>query len=217
MKILVLCGDYWHPAEVIRRGLAFLKDTHELDFVEDAKDTLTPQFVRRYDLVINAKMNELTSANRTPWIGDPSVELQVPDLADYIAGGHGLIALHGGNSWYWERETDRSYCELIGSAFVKHPPRCEITMAMKGEHPITAGIAPFTIRDEHYEIDHLADDATVIMESTSASGGTQVAGYVRTLGKGRICSLTPGHILSVFEEPAYQQMIRQAIDWCAGS
>ena len=32
MKILILCDDKWHPAEVVERGLAFLaEEGHALD------------------------------------------------------------------------------------------------------------------------------------------------------------------------------------------
>lgn len=184
--------------------------------MEDAKDILTPEFLRRYDLIINAKMNELNGANRTPWIDCNIAEVQAADLADYVREGRGFLSLHAGNAWYWDHDVDRAYCEFVGNAFVQHPPRCDISMKMVGEHPITAGVAPFVIRDEHYELDHYADDITVIMEGTSAAGGTQVAAYVRSYGAGRICMLAPGHLLSVFENPEYQKMIRQAIDWCAG-
>jgi len=216
MKILVLCDDYWHPGEVIERGLDFLKDEHELDFVCDAKDILTPEFIRRYDLLICAKMNEINASNRTPWFDRSVAELQVSDLRDYVREGHGYLALHAGSAFYWDRESDREYCEFLGCAFVQHPPRCTIREKMKGTHPITDGVAPFTIRDEHYMIDHLAPDMQVIMESTSEAGGTQVGAFVRTMGDGRICTLVPGHIASVFENPEYRKMIRRAILWCHG-
>lgn len=216
MKLLVLCDDYWHPAEVIERGLAFLNDTHELDFVKGPKDILTPEFIRRYDLIINAKMNELNSANRTPWIDNDIAEVQVKDLEEYVREGNGFLSLHAGNAWYWDKDVDRAYCEFVGNAFVNHPPRCNIQMKMVGSHPITEGVEAFEIRDEHYELNHFAEDITVIMEGTSAAGSTQVSAYVRNLGKGRICTLVPGHILSVFENPQYQKMIRQAILWCHG-
>lgn len=45
MRILVIGGDYWHPFEVVRRGLAGLPGA-EFDFVEDAKDILTPSMLR---------------------------------------------------------------------------------------------------------------------------------------------------------------------------
>ena len=50
----------------------------------------------------------------------------------------------------------------------------------------------------------------------SAAGGDQVGGYVRELGKGRICVLTPGHIYSVWQELQFQKLVKNAISWCCG-
>lgn len=212
MKILVLCGDYWHPAEVIRRGLKFLEGDYELDFVEDAKDILTNDFIRQYPIIINAKMDELSNGNQHAWF-DEATETKVKDLVDYVEEGHGFISLHAGNSYFWDK--NREYCEFNGSAFVNHPTRCDITVCANGNHPIVDGIADFVIRDEHYEMDHIADDAQILLKSSSVTGGNQIAGYVRDIGRGRLCSLIPGHILSVFDSEEYREIIRRAIKWCA--
>lgn len=67
MKILVLCDDKWHPAEVVEKGMAFLtEEGFELDFVKDAKDILTPEMLRRYPLIVNAKGNVLNCGNDAP-------------------------------------------------------------------------------------------------------------------------------------------------------
>ena len=213
MKILVLTDDYWHPGEVVERGLAFLQDEFELDFVRDAKDILYPELLDRYPLIINAKMNEISCANRTPWF-DHLPEVQVKDFEAYVRSGHGFLGLHAGNSYFWDKEDENPYCRFIGCAFVRHPDRCDIEVRPEGTHPITDGAVPFRIHDEHYEIDHLLPDAQVILRSTSETGGTQVAGYVHTLGEGRMCSLIPGHVLSVFDDPTYRTILRRAIRWC---
>ena len=107
--------------------------------------------------------------------------------------------------------------EFIGNEFIRHPAQCDVTVKPTGKHPITEGIEPFTVRDEHYMINVFAPDVEVILESTSDSeAGTQIAGYTRTFGKGRLCCLTPGHNLSVFENEQYLKLIKQAILWCAG-
>ena len=211
-KILVTCDDYWHPGEVVERGLSFLSDEYELDFVKDAKDILTPSMLADYSLIINAKMDEINASNQTPWFDDIA-ELKVCDIAEYIKKGNGFLSLHAGNSYFWDK--NREYCELNGCAFVTHPPRCTISVEKTDvSHPITEGIETFEIRDEHYEVDHVIPEAQIILKSTSSAGGTQVAGYVHTLGDGRMCSLMPGHILSVFENKEYQKVIRNAIKWC---
>ena len=46
--------------------------------------------------------------------------------------------------------------------------------------------------------------------------GTQAAGYVRQIGKGRFCALTPGHNLAVYENESCLKLLKQALRWCAG-
>ena len=66
-------------------------------------------------------------------------------------------------------------------------------------------------------IDVFAPDAEVILTSSSdTEAGTQIAGYVRQIGKGRFCALTPGHNLAVFENGNYLKLLKQALRWCAG-
>ena len=166
-----------------------------------------------YDLMINAKMNQLTGSNQYPWF-DGDAEVQVKELEAFVRSGRGFLAIHAGNSYFWN-ETEE-YCRFNGCAFVKHPPRCEVTVRPVGEHPITTGVGEFRVRDEHYEVDHLAKDAQLLLESVSEAGGTQVAGYVRQIGAGRLCALLPGHALSVFQNEMYKRLIRQAVLWTAG-
>ena len=216
MKILIACDDYWHPGEVIERGLCFLKDCgHELDFVRDAKDILTPEMLAEYPLFVIAKGNQIGGANQNAWFEAGVSEVQVGDIENYIRSGHGLLALHAGNAYFWNESEE--YCRMVGCAFVTHPPRQAVTVRPVTAHPITEGIPEFVIRDEHYAVDHLAGDAQVLFESTSDTGGTQVAGYVRHMGAGRLCSLMPGHILSVFQNETYREIIKRAVEWTAGA
>lgn len=217
MKVLVLCGDYWHPAEVIKRGLLYLnqgEQKYEFDFVEDAKDILTPEFIRQYPVIINAKMDEIGSFNQTVWFQKNIAEVQPGDLKAYVEEGGGFIALHAGNSFFVDKTPE--YVEFVGNAFVTHPDRCDVKLTMTERNPITEGVNDFVVRDEHYEIDHLAEDRKTFMISESAEGGVQTAGYTREMGKGRLCVLTPGHILSVFANEEFQKLLHNAIAWCAG-
>ena len=52
MQILVLCGDYWHPQEVIRHGFAQLEDKGFLfDYIECCKDILTVDMISHYPVI----------------------------------------------------------------------------------------------------------------------------------------------------------------------
>ena len=213
MKILVLCDDKWHPAEVVEKGMAFLtEEGFELDFVKDAKDILTPEMLRRYPLIVNAKGNVLNCGNDAPWFDDGVTEVGPKELKSYVEQGGGFLSIHSGNSF--TAEECREYTEFVGNSFVTHPARCEVKVHVEREHPVTEGVSDFTIRDEHYQLAHLAEDILPLLTTRSETGGNQMGGYVRMVGKGRRCVLAPGHILSVWENPEFRKLIRNAIRWC---
>ena len=214
IPVLVLCDDLWHPGEIIRKGLTGIaQDKYAFDFVYDAKDTLTPEMLTRYPLIICCKSNQISCANTHEWFEPGVAEVQPSDLADFVRRGGGYLALHAGLSWYPEDKTGMK--EFNGSAFIKHPPRCDVDIRVTGpEHPVAQGIEPFTLRDEHYELAMYCNDADVFLRSSSLTGGDQVAGYTRLMGEGRFCALTPGHILSVFENEMMQRLILNAMAWC---
>jgi hypothetical protein len=62
--ILVLCGDFWHPGEVIKRGFGSIKTAaYSFDFVCDAKDILYPEMLERYAALVNSSLPAPTAAS----------------------------------------------------------------------------------------------------------------------------------------------------------
>lgn len=216
IRVLVISGDYWHPTEIIRRGLGRLPDAVDFafDFVTDAKDMLVPDMLDAYDVIVNAKMDNVNEGNQHTWFETGVTEVTPEVFRAWTAKGRGFLALHGGSAFY--KEDDSGYVDFVGSYFVKHPPRCEIRMTIDAAHPVTAGVPSFTYRDEHYELAPVTDDLTVLCTSHSDAGGDQLGAYVRQIGEGRLCVLTPGHILQTMVNPAYQKMLSNALRWCAG-
>ncbi|MBR6789602.1 MAG: ThuA domain-containing protein [Oscillospiraceae bacterium] len=216
MKVLVICDDIWHPGEVIARGLAPLADKGiDLDVVMDAKDILVKDMLTEYDVMIVAKGDALTGANsQANWFEDEVTAVMPCDIREYIENGGGLIALHAGNCFRTEKRPD--FTAITGNSFIGHPRQCHIDTRFTGDHPILEGVKEFGFRDEHYQITVEADDIVPLFDTVSESAGTQPGGYVRTLGKGRVCVLTPGHNCAVLRHPEYQKMLFNAILWCAG-
>jgi type 1 glutamine amidotransferase len=133
-----------------------------------------------------------------------------------VAGGGGFLSVHSANTA--QAGTDgQGYGRFVGNYFIGHPPRCEVRVKITGDHPIVRGLGDFTIRDEHYALDYFAEDGTELFRTLSDTGGDQIGGYVRYRGKGRLCVITPGHILAVWEHPSFQRLILNALDWCAGN
>lgn len=212
VNVLVLCDDTWHPAEVIMRGLRDLQDGEfHFDYVCDAKDILTPEMLRDYPVIMNCKANSVTSGCDSLWFEEGVTEVGPREFAEYVKAGGGFLSVHAGNvAW---REDGNGYVDFIGNSFVTHPPRCQVKISVKAEHPVTEGISDFEIRDEHYQLADIAEDVHVLLESVSEKGGTQIAGYVRKMGKGRICVLTPGHVLSVWQNEMFRKLLINALRW----
>ena len=217
MKVLVICDDFWHPGEIVARGLKPLeKKGYELDVVMYARDILTKEMIREYDVIVNAKSNVFGQANQAPWFDEGLPTMVMPrDFRDYVEEGHGFIALHAGNCYSREKCPDMA--DLTGNDFLGHPAQCAVTYRPAGDHPITAGVEAFTVRDEHYMLDVFAPDAEVFLQGVSDSeAGTQAAGYARRLGRGRFVCLSPGHNCHVLLHPQFQRLMANALDWCAG-
>lgn len=224
-KILVLCDDIWHPAEVIEKGFALLLDVPwEFEFVHTAKDILTPEMLREYPLVINCKSNNVTGGNPDPWFEEGVTDAGPEDFRKYVEEGGSFLSIHSGNAFNPEfcryedekfRKPCREYVDFVGNRFTGHPPRCTVNVYVtEDNHPVTKGVVDFEIRDEHYQVDCLADDALVLLETASESGRVMPGGYVREMGKGRLCVLMPGHTLSVWAHPEFQKLVKNAISWC---
>ena len=208
-NILVLCDDYWHPAEVIEMGLkSWESEEFHFTFVKSPKDILTPAFIAKYPVIINCKMNQLNKANTTPWFDDVA-EVGPKELQEYIENGGGFISAHAGNT----AKEGEAYGDLVGNYFVQHPPRCDVEVKVTKKHPIAEGVQDFVVRDEHYQIELTADDADVFLKTYSATGGEQIGGYTREIGKGRLCVLTPGHILDVWQAPEFIKLLVNAIGY----
>lgn len=222
MRILVLCGDRWHPEASIIEGLGpILKTQGEVDFITDGHQ-ITNEILKKYDLLVITKGDETAPENYNVWKTDENQKA----MLDYVESGGGLLVFHAGTVTVAENEI---YNNLIGCRFRYHPRDSAVTVAPLKPHPICEGIEPFTEVDEHYWIDIIKDDVDVILASTAPAQGvlekyesepydncpTTVfpSGYTRTQGKGRVCVLTPGHLLPVWQNETYDKIIKNAIKW----
>jgi trehalose utilization protein len=208
MRALVLCGDQWHPAAVAREGLSGLADICQFDWIEDAGEW-SAERMAAYPLVVLTKANQASESDHGPWATDAVAAA----FEGYVRGGGGLLVVHSGAAGYHAVPALRG---LMGGAFVAHPPQCPVTVEPQPDHPLAAGSAAFTLRDEHYEM-ALDDDGADRFVTTRSEHGAQPGGWTRREGRGRVCVLTPGHNLEVWLHPAYQALLRNALHWCGAS
>ena len=206
-KILVLCDDIYHPKQVTQKGLAGLKEFgYQFDWIVDANEFLTEWMVA-YPVVILSKMNHISSSDETPWI----TETVQRAFLDYVKNGNGLLVLHSGTVGYEQAFVLRA---LMAGVFREHPDQCPVTVEPTADHPLTEGSENFTLVDEHYFMD-MDDNQVEIFINTSSEHGTQPGGWCRREGNGRVCVLTPGHNLEVWQHPSYQILLHNALRWCS--
>lgn len=206
MNVLVLCDDYWHPARTVRSGLAPLAGAGlEFDWIEDAADW-SAEKMAAYPAVVLSKSNNVSSANRDPWM----TETVQQAFRDYVRDGHGLLAIHSGTADYREALILRA---LLGGVFTHHPPQCEVTIVPQAGSPL-ADCPAFTEKDEHYFME-MDDPEVEFFLTTVSEHGTQPGGWIRRDGKGRVAVLTPGHNEAVWLHPSFQTILRNMLDWCS--
>jgi type 1 glutamine amidotransferase len=215
MKVLVICGDYWHSPDVPAEGLKPLeKKGFSFDFITDEKD-FDPAKLKSYPAVMLCKGEG--------WMTDAVQQAFV----DYVECGGGLLAVHNGTVTGDNITLNR----LLGCRFAYHPADCPVTVKPVKPHPIAEGVGVFIETDEHYRLEIVADDIDVFMASYSAAQGCEekreedpyhnstawldAAGYTRTQGKGRVCVLTPGHLSPVWHNAEFQRLLANALRWCA--
>lgn len=209
MKVLVVCDDFYHPAHVVRGGLAPLEgDGITFDWIENAKEW-SAEKIAAYPVAILSKSDNVSAANQSPWMTGETQQAWV----DYVRQGHGLLAIHSGTAGYSAAAQLRS---LLGGVFDHHPAQCPVTVEPVAGHALAAGCAPFTAVDEHYFMAQDDPQVDVFMRTVSEHG-SQPGGWTRREGAGRVCVLTPGHNLEVWLQPSFQSLIRNTLKWCNAS
>jgi len=203
-RVLVICGDTWHPAQVVQQGLGSLADSpFAIEFITHGSQWSLAA-MKDFPLVVVAKANHLCSTDQNPWL---TAETQ-PAFRNFVRQGGRLLFVHAGTC-YKDLPDMRA---VIGGAFLNHPDQCLVTIEPKAGHPLTTGVNSFTEKDEHYFMALDAADADVFLHSRSEHG-VQPAGWTRTEGLGRVCVLTPGHNLGVWLQPEFQNLCRNGLNW----
>jgi uncharacterized protein len=145
-------------------------------------------------------------------------------LADAVAAGKGLVAIHCSNVMGWQGDgLDPGYrplFELLGNRYLSHGPghhEGRHTIEVVAEHPVTDGVTDFELFDEYYEFEMADDKVTVLAQRHRADGVVIPVMYAREVGAGRVIYLALGHDMRAWGEPPFRQLVRQALTWAAGS
>lgn len=139
--------------------------------------------------------------------------------------GVGLVVLHHALVSYqhwpeYERIVGGRYPEEDGkggvvTAQVGYEHDVEIPVKIVAQnHPVTAGLRDFILKDEIYWGFRVGPDVTPILTTTHVRSGKPLA-WVRQEKKSRIVYLQSGHGPSAYGNPDYRKLVAQAIQWAA--
>jgi len=132
---------------------------------------------------------------------------QEDGLFQFVAGGKGLVGIHGTAWWIGGRAVD-----LIGGHANWHPPGLTFTVNVNdSQHPVTQGLDNFEVEDEIYISAY--DPAIHILASADWHNRAHPMAWVKPYGAGRVFYTTLGHGPNTFTRPGMQQLIQQGVRW----
>jgi len=151
-------------------------------------------------------------------------ERQKTNFLSLFKHGIGLVVLHHALVSYqnwpdYERIIGGRYQEpdpkkpgtVTEKAGWQHDVELPITIVAK-DHPVTAGLKDFVIRDEIYWGFRVSPEVTPLLSTTHPKSGKPIA-WSRMEDKSRVVYLQLGHGPSAFQDSNYRQLIAQSVRW----
>ena len=215
IRVLVVTGGHDFEKDAFFK---LFKDNPDITYqaVEhpNAHSLLKADAAKAYDVLVAYDMHQ---------------EITDEAKADFVARlkeGKGLVVLHHAiasyQQWpdYWKIIGARYYLdktmvdgvEKARSAY-KHGMHFTIRVA-DPNHPVTKGVKDFEIHDETYKWFDVASDCHPLL-TTEEPESNKVIGWSKTYEGARVVYLQSGHDHFAYENPSYQQILRQAIRWTA--
>jgi type 1 glutamine amidotransferase len=183
----------------------------------DDVSPFTADNLKNYDAVMFYTTGEL-----------PVDDQQKEAFIHFVRSGHGFVGVHSATDTFYMWQP---YLELIGGYFNDHPWHQNVTVNVEDpSNPIVSswGSLPFQINDEIYQIsDFQYRDSHVLLRLDPNSVdmkkpnvhrrfyGWPLA-WTRNDGKGRVFYTALGHEAAVWNDPRYQKMLLNGINWAMG-
>ena len=110
---------------------------------------------------------------------------------------------------------ERSVSPACRGRYIGHGPLERFLVeVVDAAHPVTRGVETFFVADEQHTPPYDEGRVHLLLRNRSDAGQTAAAGWVREIGRGRLCHLANGHTLEALLHPMYQKLMRNAVRWC---
>jgi hypothetical protein len=215
IRVLVVTGGHGFEKEPFFK---LFKDNPDITFkaVEhpNAHALLTAEAAKQWDVLVLYDMHQ---------------EITPEAKADFVARlkeGKGLVVLHHAIANY---QTWPEYITIIGAHYYLtktningvEKPRSAWKEGMHfrvhvadPQHPVTKGMGDFDAHDETYKFFDVADVVHPLL-TTEEPLSNKVIAWAKTYEGARVVYIQSGHDHFAYENPNYQQILRQAIRWTA--
>ncbi len=145
------------------------------------------------------------------------------NLRDFVESGNGVVVLHHAllnyQKWEWW------YQDVVGGSYrlqkegdrlsstVKNDQSISVTPV--GQHPVTAGFAPFHIMDETYKRMWMSPSIVPLL-TTDNPYSDPVLAWIGPNPNARVVAIQLGHGHTAHGNPEYRFLVHNAILWAAG-
>lgn len=179
---------------------ALAREGINISYSEDPDVLADAEEMAKYDgLILYANHDEISPE-------------QEKGLLQYVKNGKGFIPLHCASFCF--RNSDE-FVKLVGAQFKEHGTGVFSTTIVNKAHPITAQLDTFSTWDETY-VHHLHNDDRTVLMVREENGQSEPWTWVRNYGKGRVFYTAYGHDERTWENPGFQQLVKEGILWAVG-
>jgi type 1 glutamine amidotransferase len=210
---LVLIGDQPHEPQHLERGLrpAFEAAGIVPHFTVDVR-ALSAENLARVKLLVILRDGFMRPTDDPKSFYCWVTKEHERAVVEFVERGGGFLNLHNALGLYPE---DGPYLKLAAGRYIGHGPLERFRIEpVDREHPITRGIAPYSVADEQHTPVVDLPRVKLLFRSYSDSGVEGAAGWVYEPGAGRLCHLANGHTREALLHPTYQRVLRNAMLWC---
>jgi type 1 glutamine amidotransferase len=179
------------------------------------------------DKIMITEQKDLVSVPPLPMkIGEGPVAWMTAEqgkaIKQWVLEGGSFFAYH--NSSHVSL-TNKDYRDVEGAVYTGHPViRPFKVKIVNPDHPITKGVRDFVVTDEQHFMTYDKDPKYVLARSfnedrleytdqTGRRSNTAEAAWAYDYGKGRVCFLAPGHMVTVLWNPEYEKMQKNVVKW----
>ncbi|AWT59480.1 MAG: hypothetical protein DF168_00670 [Candidatus Moanabacter tarae] len=212
MQVIVLSGQNHRFNESAHVIQDFLNQNAEIkaELIEDKNILLN---LNRYDVCVfgTGFTNVVRHEDGNIEHRNDLTHEQERGLFDYVAGGGGLVGVHGA-AW----QVPSRAVTLLGGHANWHPPGLTFEVKIEDhEHEITSGIQNFEVDDEIY-MSAWDPSIHILASAIWEDNPSQPMAWTQKYGEGRVFYTTLGHGPATFKRAMMQQLVTNSVVWAAG-